>query len=109
LGIDEIPADFLPALLVSLGLGAALATTVSAVPGLIWLSEHKKALFLFAGVMLSLGLFAERRSQNLACLTDPKLAAACSDTRKLSGVILKLSLAFYLIGFFFAFVAPILL
>jgi hypothetical protein len=47
----------LPALLVSLGAGAALASVVSAVPQLVWLSEHKVPLFAFAGVVLALSAF----------------------------------------------------
>lgn len=99
----------LPALLVSLGLGAALASTVTAVPGLIWLSEQKIPLFIFAGVMLALGFFAENQSRKLACPADPNLAAACSSSKKVSSIVLKLSLALYLVGFFFAFLAPIFL
>jgi len=44
----------LPAALVSLGAGAALASVVAAVPQLVWLSEHKIQLFEFAGLMLVL-------------------------------------------------------
>ena len=33
----------LPALLVAVGAGAALSSLVSAVPQLVWLSEHKEA------------------------------------------------------------------
>lgn len=95
----------LPALLVSLGLGAALASTVSAVPELIWLSENKKILFLFAAVMLIIGFIAEHRAQSAACPTDPNLAAVCSSGKRFSWVILRLSLIIYLIGFFFAFLA----
>ncbi|HSV45392.1 MAG TPA: hypothetical protein VLJ58_06335, partial [Ramlibacter sp.] len=45
----------LPALLVALGAGAALSALVAAVPQLVWLSEHKEALFAFAGLMLAAG------------------------------------------------------
>jgi hypothetical protein len=44
----------MPALLVSVGAGAALASVITAVPQLVWLSEHKIPLFTFAGVMLTL-------------------------------------------------------
>ena len=44
----------LPAVLVSLGAGAALVGLVSAVPQLIWLSEHKALVFGVAGAMLLL-------------------------------------------------------
>ena len=42
----------LPALLVSFGLGAVLAGLASQWPSLIWISEHKIQVFIFAGVML---------------------------------------------------------
>ena len=44
----------LPALMVALGAGAVLAGLVSAVPQLVWLSEHKAAVFGIAAVMLAL-------------------------------------------------------
>jgi hypothetical protein len=44
----------LPGLLVSLGAGAVVATTVSALPQLVWLSEHKVLLFAFAAIMLGI-------------------------------------------------------
>jgi len=39
----------LPAALVTIGAGAALASVVTAVPQLVWLSQHKIPLFGFAG------------------------------------------------------------
>ena len=44
----------LPATLVTIGAGAVLASVVTAVPQLVWLSEHKMPLFAFAGLMLVL-------------------------------------------------------
>jgi hypothetical protein len=44
----------LPALLVAVGAGAALSSLVSAVPQLVWISEHKTPVFAFAGAMLLL-------------------------------------------------------
>ena len=41
----------LPALLVSLGAGAVMASVVSSVPQIVWFSEHKLGVFIFAGVM----------------------------------------------------------
>ena len=42
----------LPAVLVALGAGAALASLVTAVPQLIWLSAHKPIVFATAGALL---------------------------------------------------------
>lgn len=95
----------LPALFVTLGLGAAFGGFVSAFPQLIWLSEHKIALFVFAGAMLSVAGFFQWRARYAPCPIDPALARACLKTRRLSRIIYFISLAVYLTGFFFAFVA----
>ena len=96
----------LPALFVALGAGAALAGVVSNVPQLVWLSEHKLALFVFAGTMLTISGFLRHRSRHAPCPADPQKAAACTRLRRVSGVIYAASLAIYLIGGFFAFIAP---
>jgi hypothetical protein len=54
----------LPAALVSIGAGAALASIVTAVPQLVWLSEHKIVLFVFAGIMLTLSGVLAYRNRN---------------------------------------------
>ena len=98
----------LPALLVGLGAGAALSSLVSAVPQLVWLSEHKAEVFFAASVMLAFAGFMQWRARTLPCPVDPALAAACTRARKMSLWIYLVSLAIYLIGGFFAFVAPLL-
>ncbi len=98
----------LPALLVALGAGATLASLVSAVPQLVWLSEHKIGVFLFATIMLAASGYLQWHARSLPCPTDPMLAEACTRTRVASSRVYFLSLAIYLIGGFFAFVAPML-
>jgi hypothetical protein len=98
----------LPALLVTIGAGAALSSLVSAVPQLVWLSEHKEGVFLAAAVMLAIAGVMQWRARSLPCPTDPALAAACTRTRTLSLRVYWLSLVIFLIGGFFAFVAPLL-
>ncbi len=99
----------IPALLVTLGLGASLASAISAFPELVWFSENKGLVFGFSGIMIGAALFMRRYASELSCPTDPELAKACQRSRQVSGVILYLSLGLYLIGGFFAFVAPYLL
>lgn len=96
----------IPALLVALGAGAALASLVTAFPQLIWLSEHKTALFVFAGLMLVLSGTLQWRNRTAPCPTDPALRNACMKTRKVSAVISGLSVLAYLVGGWFAFVLP---
>jgi uncharacterized membrane protein YdcZ (DUF606 family) len=94
----------LPALLVSLGAGAVLASLVTAVPQLVWISEHKIPLFAFAGLMLVLSGISCYRNRNAPCPTDPVQAKSCLRLRRLSARIFYLSSILYVIGFFFAFV-----
>ncbi|WP_413944608.1 hypothetical protein [Bdellovibrio sp. HCB-162] len=96
----------LPALLVSLGMGAVLAGLAGNVPGLIWISENKLTVFVFAGIMLSLNGFLLWRNRNAPCPIDPKLRDACISGRKFSSRVYILSVLVFLTGFFFAFIAP---
>lgn len=99
----------LPALLVSIGAGAALSSLIAVAPQLVLFSRYKAEVFLAAGVMLALAGFMQWRARSLPCPADPGLAAACARTRKISVRIYFLSLAIYLVGGFFAFVAPLIL
>jgi len=99
----------LPALFVSLGAGAALIGLVSAVPQLIWLSEHKIGLFIFAGIMLIVSGVSRYMARNYPCPIDAEEAKACMRLRRISSGIFYFSLAMYCVGFFFAFIAHHLL
>ena len=98
----------LPALLVSVGAGAAMAGLVGTFPQIVWLSEHKVPLFIVAGVMLVAAGALQWRVRSLPCPADPKLARACVRTRKVSLVVYWCSVAAFAVGGFFAFVAPLL-
>lgn len=95
----------LPALLVSLGAGAAVIGLVSTFPQLIWLSEHKVGLFMFAGAMLTISGLSRYASRNAPCPADPAKAKACLRLRRISFGIFLFSLGMYAIGFYFAFIA----
>jgi hypothetical protein len=94
--------------MVTLGLGATLATTVTNFPQLIWISENKSLVFGLAGVMISLAFLANKYGEAQSCPIDPIQAKACATGKKISRGILIFSLLMYLIGVFFAFVAPII-
>lgn len=96
----------LPSLLVSLGLGAVMAGLASNVPGLIWISEHKLGVFIFAGAMLFANGILLWSNRNAPCPIDPKLRDACIKGRRTSKILYFLSLAVYLTGFSFAYVLP---
>lgn len=95
----------IPALLVSIGAGAAVVGLVSTFPQLIWLSEHKVGLFIFAGTMLMLSGVMRYLTRNAPCPADPDKAKFCQRLRRWSLGIFLFSLAMYSIGFYFAFIA----
>lgn len=97
----------LPAVLVALGAGAALAGLVTAVPQLVWLSEHKPLVFGLAGGLLAVSGAALWYGRSVPCPTDPVAARACQRLRRLSAVLYGLALASFAVGATFAFVLPI--
>lgn len=98
----------LPALLVSLGLGVVMAGLATHVPGLIWVSENKFMVFVFAGSMLVINGFIIFKNRNAPCPIDPQLRKACVSGRKFSLIIYLISLFIFSVGAFFAFIAPII-
>src|ERR1700675_3522096 len=82
----------LPAMLVAIGAGAALAGLVTAVPQLIWLSEHKPLVFGVAGALLAISGAALWVASREPCPTDPLLARSCRRLRKISYVIYAIAL-----------------
>ena len=99
----------LPALLVTLGMGAALAGFVGAVPWVTVVSDYKGLVFGIAGVLLAASAFIQWRGRYAPCPADPLQAKACRRLRVISAVILGFSIAIYMVGFFFAFLAADLL
>ena len=95
----------LPALLVTIGAGAALASIVHVTPWLVYLSKYKVYTFLLSGLMLIIAGFFIYRSRNDPCPIDQEQAIACMRMRKVSLYIYFLSILIFLIGFFFAFIA----
>lgn len=98
----------LPALLVSLGMGATMISLTSAIPQIIWVGEHKNFVFSFAVIMLSISSFLAYKNRNAPCPIDPKLRDACLRGRKYSKNVLILSWIALSVGFFFAFLAQLL-
>lgn len=96
----------IPALLVALGAGAALSSLVAVFPQVVWLSEHKESVFAMAGLMMGGSGVLQWRNSYAPCPTDPDLRDACMRTRKVSFAVYLVSVAFYLIGGWFAFVQP---
>ncbi len=97
----------IPALLVALGAGAALSSLVSVFPQVVWLSEHKEALFSVSGAALLLSGWIQWRNRTAPCPVDPGLRSACLRTRAASRRVYIVSLVFYALGGWFAFVQPL--
>ncbi len=101
----------LPSVLVLLGLGATVASFISAVPWLVALSRHKNWVFgisslLIAGNFVYVYWLSPRlkttQAAGEACSVDDP--SACESASKASRVILWVSAAIYAAGFFTAFV-----
>jgi len=94
-----------PALLVTLGAGAALAGLMSTAPWLAFLSQYKGWTFTVSGILLLGAGIMQWRTRHASCPIDPKQAKACLRLRRISRWVYGISLALYLIGGFFAFFA----
>lgn len=93
----------LPALLVSLGMGAAFSSFLSQFPQLIWLSENKNSVFCVAGLSLAVAGYFQWRAQFEPCPIDPQLRDACLWSRRWGLRLYVCSVLIFFIGFFFAF------
>ena len=98
----------LPAALVALGAGAALAGLVTAIPQLVWLSEHKPLVFGVAAACLAVSGVALWFGRSLPCPADPAAAKSCQRLRRASAVLYGLALVCFAIGATFAFLLPLL-
>jgi mercuric ion transport protein len=95
----------IPITLVSLGLGAAVASMASTAPWIITLSMYKGWMFAGSGGLIGLSVWAVYRPGR-ACPTDPELAAACERADVWNKRFIWFSAVMWGIGFFAAFVLP---
>lgn len=97
----------LPSLLVLLGLGATVASFLSAVPWLVTLSHHKNWVFLVSGLLIGSNFVytykvAPRlRAGGAACPADKP--EACEQASTLSRAVLWISAVLYCVGVFSAY------
>jgi uncharacterized membrane protein YidH (DUF202 family) len=83
-----------------------MASLVSSVPQIVWFSEHKLGVFIFAGVMLAISGLLQWQAMSLSCPSDKALAEICNKTRVNSLRIYVFSVCVFLIAGFMAFIAP---
>jgi len=98
----------LPSLLVLFGLGATVASFLSAAPWLVTLSRHKNWVFASSASLIVVNfmyvyiLAPKLRARALACpADDPR---ACEVASRMSRAILWISAAIYALGFLSAYV-----
>jgi hypothetical protein len=84
---------------------AFLAGLVTAVPQLIWLSEHKPRVRDAAALLVLSGI-ALWHGRRQTCPIDPDAARACRRLRRISAVLYRTALASFALGAVFAFVLP---
>lgn len=94
----------LPIALVSLGLGATVASMVSASPFLVTLSLYKTWVFAFSGGLLALSAWYMYRPGR-ACPVDPQLGKLCDRAQIWNRRIHWISVVLWGIGFFAAFLS----
>ena len=97
----------LPSLLVVLGLGATVASFLSAVPWLVTLSHHKNWVFVVAGVLIASNfgyvyvLAPRLQARGGSCPSDGP--SACLQASRSSRALLWISAAVYCCGVFTAY------
>jgi hypothetical protein len=96
----------LPAILVALGAGAALAGLVSAIPQLVWLSEHKPLVFGVAFALLIVSGGAIWYSRRIPCPAEPVAARSCRTLRRINTALYGVAVFSFALGVTFAFILP---
>lgn len=97
----------LPSLLVLLGLGATVASFLSAAPWLVTLSHHKNLVFLVSGLLIggnfvyTYVLAPKLSVRGAACPVDAP--EACEQASTVSRAVLWISAGLYCVGLFSAY------
>ena len=99
----------IPALLIIFGFGATVASIVSVVPQLIWLSERKVYIFGTALILLVISIWASRTTRENVCKGGERQIQACQMTRRVSKTLLFVSGMLLCMGTMFTFILPKLL
>ncbi|MEL7548217.1 MAG: hypothetical protein AAGJ84_16305, partial [Pseudomonadota bacterium] len=95
----------LPALLVSIGMGAVMAGLIETVPGITWMGANKPIVFTVAGLVLAASGAWQWHARTLPCPADPAKAKACARLRRISWVLWWIGVGAFVVGAFFAFFA----
>jgi len=93
----------LPAILVTLGLGASLASLVGTFPQIVWLSQYKGYLFCLALICLVYATLMQKKQAASDCSLEQK--EACQSIKAKMPAVLMFGWILFLTGFFFAYLA----
>jgi hypothetical protein len=96
----------LPAVMVSLGAGAAVVGLISTFPQLIWLSEHKAAVFGIASALLVVSGLLLAWARRLPCPLDSDLGRQCMRLRTVGARLYAVSVGLLALSSIFAYVLP---
>ena len=97
----------LPILLVSLGMGAVVASLYGKyLPFLRWFGLHEHITFSVTAIILIIAAWALYRHGRY-CPTDPALAKKCSSAHKWNQRFLWTSIIFWIVGFISAYILPL--
>lgn len=92
----------MPITLVTLGLGATVATMASSAPWLITLSQFKGWMFFASGLLIALAGWVVHRSRR-SCPVDTELAAACERADVWNRRFIWVSVGIWMLGFVAAY------
>ena len=92
----------IPIVLVSLGLGAAVAALYGKLPFLTFLGLHKGWVFLATGLILAIAAWVLFRPHR-TCPADPELAKACARADKWNRRLFFVSMMIWLVSLFAAY------
>jgi hypothetical protein len=99
--------------MVLLGLGATVASFLSAAPWLVMLSRHKTWVFTVSGLLIGTNLLyvyvLAPRLRNMGAVCPSNAPDACNTVSRLSRVVLWISTVIYGVGAFSAFILGSLL
>ena len=96
----------LPALLVTLGAGATLASLTNIFPQLIVISHYKVSISIGTLLILFIAGIFIKKAESLPCPVDPMLRDICLKTRKRSKVMFYTSVIIFLLASFFTYLLP---
>ena len=99
----------LPALFVTLGAGATLASIVNIFPELIIISKYKIYISIFTLLFLIIAGILIKKASLQPCPTDPNLRDICMKTRKRSRVIYLTSVFIFTFASIFTYIIPTLM